>query len=629
MMSAKLIAATSSLTDLTSVYAGLPEHMAVVYNNIEFFSRDDVDVNAPHHFGHTPLTLAIVLRRSRIIKLLIDRGANINAKIRLIEDEFADHYHRVFVAHIAAKCGDLETVQLLIDANMRLDVHDSYHNNVLHFAAENPDSAVVRLLLKTVGSSLPLDATNGAGMCLMQMAALNENDDVTAALLAAGCPVRDGALLVAATNNSNVNVVSILISNGADVNAPSRLGNVPILGGVQNRNEAVLAQLIAAGADVNARDAGCSSVLTHACSNTNEKVLDMVIAAGAMFADKHERFSACLHAAVNPNPAIMARLIQFGCDVKHTCESSGTTALLRAAEFGTVEVVRMLLDAGADIHARCVFKHNACHRAARNSNAGVMRALIAAGCDFRACSRVFGPEQTPFLFAIECDNLDAIRALEEAGIDVIEQVIADWSQARRWLVNSQTGSVLRFFIRRGLKFPTSPPPTRSGWLESARAWLSGSPRAPLSWQHATAPALAELFAVGVELSVAVQVLRENRLPWTDSLLTVIAAGADVRNLQRPTFSGDVNTALLVAAEEMAPVAGVPQRLVQWACGCIALRQFALLRLRGFEVCVGLQSLCLSALVLCEILEHVFMPRTCVIPFHRLWALATTIKHFRE
>jgi hypothetical protein len=67
--------------------------------------------------------------------------------------------------------------------------------------------------------------------------------------------------------------------------------------------------------------------------------------------------------------------------------------------------------------------------------------------------------------------------------------------------------------------------------------------------------------------------------------------------------------------------------VDRACIAIARRQWEALRLRALLVCIGLQSAQLSALEMCEILANAFAPLELLVPFHKVWAIATTVKHF--
>jgi hypothetical protein len=45
------------------------------------------------------------------------------------------------------------------------------------------------------------------------------------------------------------------------------------------------------------------------------------------------------------------------------------------------------------------------------------------------------------------------------------------------------------------------------------------------------------------------------------------------------------------------------------------QQNDLFRARAFQVCVGLQSLRMSALEMCEVLAHMFAPLESTVPFH--------------
>jgi ankyrin repeat protein len=60
---------------------------------------------------------------------------------------------------------------------------------------------------------------------------------------------------------------------------------------------------------------------------------------------------------------------------------------------------------------------------------------------------------------------------------------------------------------------------------------------------------------------------------------------------------------------------------------VAKLRLDFVRHRALEVCIGLQSLRLSALQLCEILLNACGPVAPVIRFHQWWQIATTVKHF--
>jgi ankyrin repeat protein len=60
---------------------------------------------------------------------------------------------------------------------------------------------------------------------------------------------------------------------------------------------------------------------------------------------------------------------------------------------------------------------------------------------------------------------------------------------------------------------------------------------------------------------------------------------------------------------------------------IARLRLDFVRDRAMQVCVGLQSLRLDALQMCEILPHACGAMAPLIAFHQWWKIATTVKHF--
>jgi hypothetical protein len=60
---------------------------------------------------------------------------------------------------------------------------------------------------------------------------------------------------------------------------------------------------------------------------------------------------------------------------------------------------------------------------------------------------------------------------------------------------------------------------------------------------------------------------------------------------------------------------------------IARTRIDFVRYRACGVCVGLQSLRIDALQMCEILQFACGPAAPLIPFHIWWKIATTVKHF--
>jgi ankyrin repeat protein len=62
---------------------------------------------------------------------------------------------------------------------------------------------------------------------------------------------------------------------------------------------------------------------------------------------------------------------------------------------------------------------------------------------------------------------------------------------------------------------------------------------------------------------------------------------------------------------------------------IATTRLDFVRRRAMQICIGLQSLRLDALQMCEILQHACGAVAHLIAFHQWWKIATTVKHFHR
>jgi hypothetical protein len=103
------------------------------------------------------------------------------------------------------------------------------------------------------------------------------------------------------------------------------------------------------------------------------------------------------------------------------------------------------------------------------------------------------------------------------------------------------------------------------------------------------------------------------------LLMLLGAGAVVRNLLHCWLNLQIRAASLCR-----PGIAIGKR--DWL-RLIARTRLDFVRQRALQVCVGLQSLRLDALQMCEILQRSCGHVARLIPFHLWWKIATTVKHF--
>lgn len=105
------------------------------------------------------------------------------------------------------------------------------------------------------------------------------------------------------------------------------------------------------------------------------------------------------------------------------------------------------------------------------------------------------------------------------------------------------------------------------------------------------------------------------------LRMVVALGGD---LDQPDNNGETPRMIAIRRHRSLPAA----EEIEATRRRIDKDRLDLVRSRALEICIGLQSLEISALQLCEIMMRSFGALGSLIKFHQWWAIATTVKHFR-
>lgn len=219
------------------------------------------------------------------------------------------------------------------------------------------------------------------GTALFYAAAFGRNRETVAMLLKAGADVNRrteggaGVLIAVARKNPMTEIAELLIEAGADVNAADEEGETPLLvAALFTENPAIINVLLNAGADARKTLGDGGSAADLAALNPrlkNTEVHRRLRRAGMAFV------SLCMEGA----PDEVALALRNGVDVEERTADGETPLMLAAAFNSSIEVVEMLLDAGARVNARNNRGRTALMYAAQYNGPRVVEMLLEAGAD--------------------------------------------------------------------------------------------------------------------------------------------------------------------------------------------------------------------------------------------------------
>jgi len=158
-------------------------------------------------------------------------------------------------------------------------------------ASRNGDIRAVQALL---GKGADLNARGQYGSTALMNATEGRHSDVVTALLDMGADVNAvdhdfGTALVIASSNGDYSLAKTLLDNGAKVNHTT-VGTTALMRACLHNRRDVVQLLLSRGADVNAKNTYGDTALSWACEKGHSEVMRALLDAGAEFDDKARSF---------------------------------------------------------------------------------------------------------------------------------------------------------------------------------------------------------------------------------------------------------------------------------------------------------------------------------------------------
>jgi ankyrin repeat protein len=387
--------------------------------------RAGADVSLANHYGATPMSLAAEVGNTDILKLLLEVGAN--------PDSATTDGQTALQA--VARTGNVEAAQVLLSHHATVDVREKWGGQTaLMWASARRHPEMMQLLI-----------SKGA-----DVNARSIDRDYQRHVTAEGRPksLDSGGftpLLYAARENC-VACVEVLLKNKADIDLPDPDGVSPLLVAIMNANWDLAKQLIAAGADVNQWDIYGEAPLFTAVDLRNR------IDGGRASIDPTNTIKGLaivnllLERGADPNMQLFFKPANIR-GTSSTTATRGATPLIRAANNGDLEVVKILLAHGADATVSMADRQTPIHavisgRTAEPQALELIRILQKAGTDVNVVALVNHPEEirggTALHYAVRKRYKEVIKLLASFGIDMnaVDQdglTALDYTQSRGFM----------------------------------------------------------------------------------------------------------------------------------------------------------------------------------------------------
>ena len=254
-----------------------------------------------------------------------------------------------------------------------------------------------------------------------------------------------------AVQHGNVVIFEMLLEKGAKLNQP-RDGGEPLLhiacSGTDERNTAseageassveqvlsIIRLLLQQGQNINALcDVGGDTALYHACVSQQMQVVEFLLEAGADVNLTSNRCYPLIAACKAGNVELINLLVKAGADVKcikwnhETCLHaviyvySSTIGSQKSADIANA--IKSLLDAGVDVNACCSRGETVLYRASRGGHEDIVKLLLEAGAETSGLTSC-----CPLSVAWEHGHTQIVDQLLQHGADPNASSISSWNR---------------------------------------------------------------------------------------------------------------------------------------------------------------------------------------------------------
>eukprot|EP00026_Physarum_polycephalum_P008334 Phypoly_transcript_08416.p1 GENE.Phypoly_transcript_08416~~Phypoly_transcript_08416.p1 ORF type:complete len:424 (+),score=82.50 Phypoly_transcript_08416:245-1516(+) len=218
-----------------------------------------------------------------------------------------------------------------------------------------------------------------------------------------------------AVHGDKLEVMKVLLANGADINAQDWEGYTPLMYGLKTEKENASLFLIENGADVNTITPKGITPLSTAVIGKNLKLINTLISKGvkAMPNKESESGSVLHHAVMDADTKIAEALLAYEPELVNSVDANGMIPLHFACATNNTKMALLLIDKKSDVNHASSDGTTPLHIAADAGNIAIVKSLIEHG----AVQKMDSAGYTPIMSASKADS-NVTKVLEDLLKDV-------------------------------------------------------------------------------------------------------------------------------------------------------------------------------------------------------------------
>jgi ankyrin repeat protein len=361
-------------------------HWAALHGSIDvvdsLLTVQGLDIDVCDEVGDTPLLLASRAGRTNVLRTLVGRRCDVNARGEL--GRTALHWVVLAGDHDAVDC-------LLAVDHLNVSLPDQSGCTPLLLAAANHRYAEMTAIIHAAALRADVNWRGSDGRTALHWICKTGNTDLVRELVAvhADPNIRDNssdtALLLAVKERHVAAALELIVSGGADIHcADATNGRQALHYAAEFGLTELIRALIDGGSDVSSTDNDGRTALVLSAMNGHEEIVRLFIDSGRCnvnVVDGTQRTSL-FYAAQNGLVDTVKRLLDAGADPDQ--RRSEPSPLIQACRRGSDVIVQLLVGRGAGINYRDARRRTALMWASEGGHDQIVASLLAASADPKA-----------------------------------------------------------------------------------------------------------------------------------------------------------------------------------------------------------------------------------------------------